>query len=263
MNDVTTGKRFERFVDIVRKLRHPTEGCPWDLKQTHESLLQYLIEEAYEYIEAVESNPSEMPKELGDVLLQVVLHSQLASERGTFSIDTVIDEISKKMIERHPHVFAGAPASSAEEVTQNWERNKKKSMPDGKSIVDGVPRAVPALQRAQRISEKAARVGFEWRTVEDVRDKVTEEIGEFLEVSCSPTADDARRRDELGDVFFALVQLARRLGYEAETLLNKSTDKFVHRFKRMESLAKGPLEALSLESMDALWEKAKSEEPKT
>ena len=260
-----TGELFEELAAVIKKLRDPVGGCPWDLKQTHETLRQYLIEEAHEVVQAITEEPEKLSDELGDVLLQIMLHSQIASEKPKedpqhFAVDTVIQKITTKMIERHPHVFGNTSVKNADQVLENWERIKQKKLEAGKSVLDGVPKMLPALQRAQRTSEKAARIGFEWNTVEEIRDKVSEELKEFLETCFDKSFTEAQQKDEFGDMFFALVQLARRMGYEAEDLLNQSTNKFTRRFKHMESLSEKPLAELSLEKMDQLWNLVKSGE---
>jgi len=189
------------------------------------------------------------------------LHSQIAAEENRFNIDDVIGKITRKMIDRHPHVFAETKVADAEEVVRNWERSKQKQLPTNKSILDGVPRALPALHRAQRISEKAARIGFEWTKIEEIRDKVSEELQEFLEACLLDRNDNGKREEEFGDLLFSLVQLARRMGYEAENMLNQATNKFVTRFKGMEALTQKPLQELSLEEMDKLWEQVKKNAP--
>lgn len=258
------GIAFEELVEVVRRLRDPNGGCPWDLKQTHESLIPYLIEESYEVIDAIQNERTKLREELGDVLLQVVLHSQIATDEGNFSVADVASAISEKLVRRHPHVFGDAKVKDSEEVLKNWEQIKQKELTGTKSILDGVPRGMPAMLRAQRITEKAARVSFEWNTTEEVRDKVSEELKEFLAeaLSADLSKPDARARmeDELGDVFFSLVQLARRLDTNAEDALHRSTDKFTRRFKEVERRAGPDMAKLGLEKLDALWNEVKAEE---
>lgn len=251
---------FLELVRIVARLRNPVGGCPWDLEQTHESLKQYLIEESYEVLDAIDSDRSKLAEELGDVLLQVALHSQIASEANTFDIGSVADCVAKKMVARHPHVFGDQDAKTSKEVLQNWEMLKQKELPQGKSILDGVPRGMPALLRAQRIGEKAARVGFEWSTTEEVRDKVLEELKEFLEQALAPSISRDKLEDELGDILFALSQLSRRLNCNSEDLLQRSADKFVRRFKKVEERATPHIKDYTLEQLDAFWNEVKKEE---
>lgn len=265
MSDI--GTLFEKLIGIMQKLRDPKDGCPWDLEQTHASIKPYLIEECYEVLDAIDAGPDKLCDELGDLLLQVVFHAQMASESGDFDIKGVIEAISQKLIRRHPHIsFAGGKATlkvkDSTEVLKNWEERKQQELKGEQSILDGVPKRMPALLRAQRIGDKAARVGFEWDTLEAVRDKVFEELREFLEISADKDVPRERLLDEYGDILFSLSQLARRLGFDSEGLLNNGTDKFIRRFKAMEKLAPAPLKELSLDELDDLWEKVKADEPK-
>jgi MazG family protein len=263
LSDPETQKRAElflRLVQVVAALRNPNGGCPWDLEQSHDSLKPYLIEEAYEVLDAIDTRSTKLPDELGDVLLQVMLHSQIGSEENHFSIDDVVHAVTEKLIRRHPHVFGDQEAKDSKEVLKNWEQRKQSELADGVSILDGVPRAMPALLRAQRVGDKAARVGFEWSTVEEIRDKVTEELGEFLNEALDPNANPERVQDELGDVLFSLSQLSRRLGYTAEDLLQRATDKFSRRFKEVERRATPSMKECTLEELDRLWNEVKKEE---
>lgn len=253
-------KSFSDLVAIVKRLRDPNGGCPWDIEQTHESLKPYIIEEAYEVIEAIDAKSPDLPGELGDLLLQVLMHSQVASDDKRFTIDDVIEKICHKLITRHPHVFGEVNVEGSKEVLKNWERIKQKELSPGKSIVDGVPRGMPALLRGQRIGEKAARVGFEWPTVEGVRDKVLEEVREFAE-ACLDLEDKEKLSDEFGDILFSLTQLARRLDINSEDLLHKAIDKFSRRFKAMESEAPKALHELTIDELDGIWERVKAREP--
>lgn len=254
------GVLFDKLREIIHKLRDPKTGCPWDKEQTHESLKPYIIEESYEVIDAIDQDKTKLGEELGDVLLQVMLHSEIGSETGNFDIEKVITDISNKMINRHPHVFGDAKAETSKEVLQNWEMIKKKSLKPNTSILDGVPRGMPALLRAQRTGEKAARVGFEWPALEGVRDKVLEEIREFLEVCSDKDADRAKMEDEFGDILFALTQLSRRLNVNSEELLHRSTDKFSRRFKEIEKRVGPALKETPLEKLDQIWNEIKMEE---
>lgn len=250
---------FERLRAVVARLRDPDGGCPWDLEQTHATLTPYVIEEAYEVVEAIAHAPDELPGELGDLLLQVMLHSQIASESATFNIDDVCEKVSRKLITRHPHVFSDTDAKDSKQVLKNWEQIKQKELKVGKSILDGVPRGMPSLLRAQRVSEKAARVGFEWATLEDIKAKVFEEFSEFAEV-CVEGGDPKLIEDEFGDILFAMTQVARRMNMNAEDLLHRSTDKFTRRFKAMELRTKKPMNEMTLEELDTIWEEVKAEE---
>ena len=256
----TPGELFDAFVAIVAKLRDPNGGCPWDLEQTHQSLKPYLIEESYETLDSIDHAPEKLPEELGDVLLQVVLHAQLGSDAKTFSISDVVRIVSEKMVDRHPHVFGDKKVSGSADVLRNWEQRKKEKLKKDQSILDGVPRGMPALLRAQRVGEKVARVGFEWRNIEEVRDKVLEEVKEFVAEAVNPKAERAHVESEFGDILFALTQLARRLGMSSEDLLQKSTDKFMRRFKEVERRAGPDIKTLGVEKLDTIWEQVKAEE---
>ncbi len=251
---------FLKLVQVIAKLRDPDGGCPWDLEQTRESLKPFIVEEAYEVLEAIDRDLDALPYELGDLLLQVVLQAQVASDEKKFTIKEVIDHLTEKLIYRHPHVFGDVEANTAGQVLKNWERLKQRELEAGRSILDGVPTHLPALLRAQRIGEKAARVGFEWRRLDDIKDKVLEEVREFIESSKDETKTEDDVKEEFGDILFALTQLARRLKVDSEDLLQKATDKFARRFKEMEKRAPRELHEHSLDELDALWEDIKKEE---
>lgn len=250
---------FQRLLDIMAKLRAPG-GCPWDAAQTHESIKPYLIEETYELVEAIDNkNDTDMREELGDLLLQVVFHAEMAKERGAFDIGDVADAVSAKMISRHPHVFAGAKFDTPEAVLQQWTDRKKEEGKFRESALDGVPGHLPSLLRAHRLQSRAARVGFDWKEAEDVMKKVDEELREFRQAM--KRKDKSAIEDELGDVFFSLVNVSRFLGVNAEEALRRTIGKFVTRFRYIErraSEAGRPLPDMSLEEMDALWDEAKS-----
>lgn len=246
---------FEDFMAIVRRLR---KECPWDREQTHESIAPLLVEEAYEVKESIEDgNDDELKKELGDILLHSVMHSVIAEERGAFDFDDVVRTISEKLIRRHPHVFGTASVSGAEEVTQNWEQLKMKE--GRKSLFENMPRALPALQRAERVQEKASKVGFDWENPEQVWAKVREEIGELdHEIS---GGNPEKMREEFGDLLFALVNYSRFLGIAPEEELQRATSKFIRRFQHVESrlMADGrTFTDSSLEEMDRFWDEAKA-----
>lgn len=236
----------------MEKLRSP-EGCEWDRKQTHESLKPYLIEECYELIEAIDKKDDEMMKEeLGDVLLQVVFHSQIAKERNAFSIDDVVEHLNSKLIRRHPHVFGDSSGYSYKqwEDIKAQEKGKKKS-----SRVGEINPLVPALSMARRIQENAAQVGFDWDNIEGVYEKIEEELEELKKVRSTDEAEE-----ELGDLLFSIVNLSRFLGIDPESALRKATRKFVERFRRMEEMIERDglvLEELSLRELDEYWNRAK------
>jgi len=251
---------FGEFVRVIAVLRGP-DGCPWDRVQTHESLRKNIIEEAYETVAAIESeDDAELAEELGDVLLQVVLHAQIADDEGRFDIDDVAEKITAKIRHRHPHIFAEAEAGTPDEVLANWDRIKHAEKSDkGHGALDGVPHALPALMYAQKISRKAVAVGFEWETLDDVWGKVHEEIDELK--ATNPGSPEAV--DEIGDLLFTVVNLARKQGIDAEMALRQTCEKFRTRFADMEaSAAEGgrPISELTLEEMEALWQQAKQRE---
>jgi tetrapyrrole methylase family protein/MazG family protein len=230
------------------------DGCPWDRKQTLESLRPYLLEEAYETLEAIESgDPQAHREELGDLLLQVVFQSQITHEESRFDVADVCDGISDKLVRRHPHVFAREEAHDAEGALSTWERQKAAERPD-RSRLDGVPANLPALLRATRVGEKAAAIGFDWPDVEGVRAKVKEEWNELAGASGDAV------EEELGDLLFALSSLARHLGVDAEAALRRATDKFMRRFRVVEQRLGEATERPSIEELEAMWEDAKSSE---
>jgi len=257
-SEEVVNRQLWRFVEIIAALRDPDTGCPWDLKQTHKSLRKYLLEEAYEAADAIDrDDPFELADELGDVLLQIVLHAQIGSEEGTFDIHEVIRNVTDKMIRRHPHVFGGAmEADTADQVVANWQEIKAQEKAErGEvqgSVLDGVPASLPAMTAAYKIQKKAADVGFDWDDVSYVYQKVKEEITELEET------DD--KQGELGDLFFALVNLARFLKVDPEEALAGTNRKFRSRFsyieQRLREQGKTP-EQSTLEEMDRLWEEAK------
>lgn len=257
------GSAHHSWGDLVEIMARLRRSCPWDREQTHQSLLPYLVEEAYEVVEAVEAHDDEdLCEELGDLLLQVVFHAQLATERGKFTVADVIDNLSNKMIRRHPHVFGDRHVGSVAEVWQNWEQLKALE-PTGRkraSRLDGIPKALGALQRAQRMQEKAARIGFDWPDVTGIEAKLEEELRELDAVRRD--GDKLQVRDEIGDVLFTLVNLARALGGDAEGALRAANEKFYRRFAFMERRAESDgrdLADLSLDELEELWQLAKSE----
>lgn len=259
------GEAFAAFVDTIAALRAPN-GCPWDREQTHESIARNMIEEAYEAVDAIEQHDAmHLREELGDVLLQVVLQSQIAADAGEFTVADVCRDVNAKMIRRHPHVFGEAAAGSAEDVLSIWDNVKlaEKSAADAQTeepegLLDSVPASFPALLQAYKISRKAVAAGFEWDTVEDVWAKVEEEIAEFKQACRS---DDAQAKElEFGDVLFSLVNVARREGIDAETALRATCRKFRERWAFMEGAAWGQgkrIEELDMDEMQQLWDQAK------
>jgi len=251
---------LEDLVDIMKILRSEN-GCPWDREQDHDSLRKYLIEETYEVLEAIEMKDSKkLVEELGDLLLQIVFHAQIASEEGTFDIYDVIKSVCEKMINRHTHVFGHDKADTPEEVLDNWEKLKKKEkgIKTHTDVLKDVPSNLPALMRSYKVQQKAAQVGFDWDNIEDVIKKVDEEIHELKDVYSSKNVE--RINDEMGDVFFALVNLSRFLNVQPELALTSTINKFIKRFEfiEKESLKAGKkLEEMTLREMDQLWEKAK------
>lgn len=258
INDV-----FARLVDLVDRLRGK-EGCPWDREQTHESLKPYLLEEAHEVIEALEEgSDARLKDELGDVFFQVLFHAQIAKEEGRFTIADVLRENLEKMKRRHPHVFGSERVSGPREVLLNWEQIKKKEAADGRagSLLDGVPRGLPALLRAHRTQDKASRVGFDWDDPDDVVKKVEEELEELLAARRRGEGRDVA--EELGDLLFAIVNLSRLLNVNPEDALKRSTNKFIARFKRIEESLRergSSAEAATLEEMNELWDLIKRDE---
>ena len=255
-------KGFDRLVTIMRRLRGPG-GCPWDAEQSHESLKRYLLEECYEVIEAIDSkNPENLKEELGDLLLQPLFHATIAEENGEFTLEEVIETISDKLIQRHPHVFGDQVVKTAEEQVENWERIKKREKgEERRSALSGVPPHLPALLKAQKITEKAARVGFDWEHADQVFAKVMEELHEFEETITM--GEQERMEAELGDLLFAIVNLGRFLSLNPEEALRKTIDRFSRRFAHIEETmhAKGVrLQEASLEEMESLWQEAKAAE---
>lgn len=259
------GEEFAAFVDTIAALRAPG-GCPWDREQTHESIARNMIEEAYEAVDAIEQHDAaHLREELGDVLLQVVLQSQIAADAGEFTVADVCRDVNQKMIRRHPHVFGDEAAASAEEVLSIWDNVKlaEKSAADAqadapKGLLDGVPVSFPALLQAYKISRKAVAAGFEWESVEDVWAKVEEEIAEFKQACREGSAQE--KEFEFGDVLFSLVNVARKEGIDAETALRASCRKFRKRWAFMEGAAWGQgmrIEDMGMEELQQLWDQAK------
>ncbi|HPR17226.1 MAG TPA: nucleoside triphosphate pyrophosphohydrolase [Candidatus Cloacimonadota bacterium] len=256
-------KEFDELVEIIDRLRNKKNGCPWDIKQTHESLVPNFIEELYESVEAIEdADYQHLSEELGDLLLHVVMQAQIAKEAGEFLIEDVLNKINSKLIRRHPHIFADGYASDANGVKMNWERIKfQEKKQTRKSAIDGIPRAMPALIIAQRMQEKAASVGFDWPDVQPAVNKLTEEIEEFVEAFQNKNTEEMQ--DELGDLLFSVVNICRKSGFDTESALKRTIRKFETRFRKVEEYYqkndKNMLDA-SLEQLDEIWEIAKKDE---
>lgn len=252
---------FEKLLEIVETL-HGEKGCPWDKEQTRESLKPFLIEETYEVLEAIdEKKPEHIKEELGDLLFQIIFHCQIAKKRAEFDIIDVIKGIAGKMTARHPHVFGDAEYATSQEVLKQWEERKKEEGKNRESILEGIPKELPALVRAQRVQSRAARVGFEWEKIGDVFKKLDEELEEFRAALKNKNQNEIE--DELGDVFFVLVNIARFVGVNPEDALRKTISKFISRFRYIEMKAADAEKSLSdmtLEEMDAFWDEAKTKE---
>ncbi len=256
-----TEKENYTMEDLLEIMEHLRRDCPWDAKQTHQTLKQYLLEETYEVLETIDREEwDKFPEELGDLLLQVVFHSQIGSEQKRFNFNDVVNHISKKLIERHPHVFGDVTVHSASEVQDNWEHNKVKKE-KRRSILSGVPQQAPALLQAQRLQEKAATVGFDWKTLQPVLDKFDEEWREFRETL--PGGNSERMEHELGDVLFSLVNIGRFLGLVSEDALRKTNKKFIRRFQYIEARFNQntlKMKQATLKELDHYWDEAKKTE---
>ena len=247
--------QFDTLVDIIAKLRAP-DGCPWDKEQTHASLRENLLEECYEVLEVLdEGNAGKLCQELGDLLLQIVFHAQIATETGEFKLGDVLNSINTKLIHRHPHIFGSQKVKDAEEVARNWETLKQKEREAGTSILAGVSKQMPALGCSQTIQRRVAQVGFDWEEVGDVIDKLAEEVGEFKQADTEES-----RAQEFGDLLFTLVNIARRLGVDSEAALREANRRFYQRFSYMEEVScqRGAhIGDLSFDEQNVLWEEAK------
>lgn len=252
--------KFDELVKLMARLRSET-GCPWDRLQTHKSLLPYLLEESYEVLDTVEAkDDKKLKEELGDLLLQIVFHSQIARERKKFDVYEVIEGLIKKLVERHPHVFKTKKKISSEQVIKKWEHIKMKN--ENRKILSGIPETLPALLKAYRVQEKVGRVGFDWKEKDDILLKLEEELEEFKKIY--KRKKSRLREEEIGDIFFTLVNLSRRLNINPEFALRKTVKKFVKRFNFIEKELnkKGKsLEKATLKEMDSLWDKAKKKRP--
>lgn len=250
-------KNLEELIAVIAKLRAP-DGCPWDREQTHQTLRPNMIEEAYEAVDAIDENDmSHLREELGDVLLQVLLHSQIASEKNEFDIEDVAKELKDKLIHRHPHVFGNTNVKDANEVKENWDKLKAEEKTERKSAMDGISHSMAALMSAQKISKRAVKQGFEWPDENSLYQCLYSEIEEFKQAEAE--ADKANMEEEFGDILFAAVNLARWNKIDAEQALLKANKKFEKRFRKMEELATKPLNDYTLEEYDTLWCQAKKE----
>ncbi|MCK4358097.1 MAG: nucleoside triphosphate pyrophosphohydrolase [Candidatus Cloacimonetes bacterium] len=249
-------KEFDKLLEIMNKLRNPENGCPWDIEQTLESLRPHMIEEVYEISDAIsQKNYDALKEELGDLLLHIVFQAKIAEEDKQFNIEDVLKEINKKMILRHPHIFENTKVKNADEVEHNWEKIKKKEKTQRKSILEGLPKSLPSLIKAKRIQSKAATVSFDWNNVEDIFKKFKEELAEFeLEYK---SQNQKKMSEELGDILFTLVNIARKLKIDPEFALENTIKKFIKRFNYIEENLKEKIFTSSLEKMEYFWQKAK------
>ncbi|MEH2379665.1 MAG: nucleoside triphosphate pyrophosphohydrolase [Nostoc sp.] len=262
---VETLVALQELIEVVAKLRSPDGGCPWDLAQTAQTLIPYVIEEAYEVVDAIKGgDKGAIAEELGDLLLQVVLQAQIASESGEFSLKEITQGISQKLIRRHPHVFGDVSVASVDEVRQNWEQikaaEKGEASPDAQKLsakLGRYGRTLPPLTAAMKISQKAAAVGFEWENIQGVWDKFYEELGEFQQALAEETPK--RQQAELGDLLFAVIQLARWHDLDPSAALQGTNQRFVQRLEKMEAAVDRPLSDYSLDELETLWQQAKAQ----
>lgn len=250
-------EEFKELVEVIARLR-AKDGCQWDREQTHSTLRPNMIEEAYEAVDAIDDNDlKHLQEELGDVLLQVLLHSQIASEEGAFSIEDVSRELKEKLIHRHPHVFGNVKVNSTDDILNNWDKLKAEEKTHRKSAMDGISKAQSALMSAQKISKRAVKTGFEWPNEKSLYECIYSEFEEFKEAEKEGNKD--HMEEEYGDILFATVNLARWNKIDAEQALLKANKKFMKRFRKMEELATKPLNDYSFEEYDALWKHAKKQ----
>ncbi len=247
--------QFDTLVDIIARLRAP-DGCPWDRKQTHASLRENLLEECYEVLDALDEGDSgKLCEELGDLMMQIVLHTQIAREAGEFELGDVVNSINAKLIHRHPHIFGSLEVKDAEEVALNWEALKQEERGTDTSILASVPKQMPALGYSQSIQRRVAQVGFDWEDIDGVIEKLAEEVGEFKQADT-----EKQRGQEFGDLLFTLVNIARRLGVDSEAVLREANKRFYQRFTYMEEVCRQRgvnIGDLSFDEQNALWEEAK------
>ena len=257
---------LDRLLGIMKTLRDPEHGCPWDREQTYATIAPYTLEETYEVIDAIErADFDDLRGELGDLLFQVVFYAQMAQEEGRFNFDDICNAISDKLERRHPHIFAGAKVGNSEDVLVNWEKIKQAERADKAqhSALDDIPQSLPALMRAQKIQKRCRSVGFDWQTLGPVLDKVYEEIDEVMYEAKQAVIDEDKLEEEIGDMLFATVNLSRHLGKKAETALQKANAKFERRFRQVEQIiADQGLEMpqATLEQMEAAWQQVKAKE---
>ena len=252
-------KEFDKLVQIMKILRDPEKGCPWDKLQTPESLRPHMIEEVYELSEAIDhKDNAHMKEELGDLLLHIVFQAKIAEEEDRFTMQDILASINEKMERRHPHIFGDISVQDHKEVEHNWEKIKRKEKNSRKSILEGLPKSLPALIKAKRIQAKAATVGFDWDEIDQIFDKLKEEIQEFEEEYISK--DHEKMKDELGDILFALVNLARRLEIDPEFALDRTIKKFIKRFNFIEDELKDKIFSADLDEMEYYWQKAKDKD---
>ncbi|MEH2054694.1 MAG: nucleoside triphosphate pyrophosphohydrolase [Nostoc sp.] len=263
-NNNETLVALQELIEVVGKLRSPDGGCPWDLAQTAETLTPYVIEEAYEVVDAIKSgDKGAIAEELGDLLLQVVLQAQIASESGQFSLKEITQGISQKLIRRHPHVFGDVSVASVDEVRQNWEQIKAAEKGEVLEVqkfsakLARYGRTLPPMTGAMKISQKAAAIGFEWENIQGVWDKFHEELGEFQQALAEETP--ARQEAELGDLLFAVIQLARWHNLDPSAALQGTNQRFVQRLEKMEAVVDRPLSDYSLDELEKLWQQAKAQ----
>ena len=254
---------LDRLLGIMKTLRDPEHGCPWDRQQTFASIAPYTLEETYEVIDAINrADFDDLRGELGDLLFQVVFYAQMAQEEGRFNFDDICNAISDKLERRHPHIFADAQVSDSAEVLVNWEKIKSDERAEKAqhSALDDIPHALPALMRAHKIQKRCSHVGFDWTTIGPVLDKVHEEIDEVMHEAQQSVVDGEKLEEEIGDLLFATVNLSRHLGSKAETALQKANDKFERRFREVEAIiaAQGlSMPGATLEQMEAAWQQVK------
>lgn len=252
-------KKFEDVVELSKHLRSP-EGCPWDREQTLKTLRSFIVEEAYEVIQAIEANDTEeLKEELGDLLFQIVFASQISNEEGKFGVEDVVSQLYYKLVRRHPHVFGEEKAKNAEEAVRRWQGEKLKEKTRKRNLLE-IPRSMPALLRAQRVGEKASQIGFDWENASDVMEKVREELGE-LQAAIRANEKNSIEK-EWGDLIFSLVNLGRHLKLDSESTAHRAVDKFIERFSKVEEKAKEKckdLSELTLREMDEIWEEVKKE----
>lgn len=255
-----TGAAFKKLTDIMDSLMSD-DGCPWDKVQTRESLKPYLLEETYETLEALDSNEAHAIKdELGDLLFQIIFHAKISSQKKEFDIQDVVENISEKMVRRHPHVFDQGNLTTPDQVVVQWEeiKKKEKGQENRKSALDGIPKSSPALKRAQQLQKKASKKGFDWERIEDIFEKLEEEVGEFKSAVLSKSPSSME--DEFGDLLFVMVNIAQRLKIDSEEALRSSNNKFIRRFQYIEkqfSESGEKFEEASLDRMNHFWEEAK------